>query len=402
MPGRLLCAIALAAVCLIAGRLRGDVFILSNQGQIQGELVNKTEVPRQTYVIQVPQGGQVTLDREQVVEVRRESAAQVEYEKIRPQHPDTVDGQWTLAEWCRTNGLTEARQVHLNRILELDPEYLPARRALGYSRVDGRWTTQEQLMTARGYVRYKGEWRLPQEVELLESRRKQELAEKEWFGQIKRWRDWLKGDRWEKALEQIGEIADPDAVPALKHQLSDEPDPRVRKLWLECLGRIHTPAALDLLVTVSLEDPDLEVRLSAIDELEVHGKHPAIAERYIKALRADSNAMINRAGVGLAAVGDATAIGPLIESLVTTHKYKLPRQGNPNAISSTFRTDGGGGGGLSVGSKPPTVIVKTLANENVRDALVKISGANFGFDVDRWRTWHAAQKKADVLNARRD
>jgi hypothetical protein len=144
------------------------------------------------------------------------------------------------------------------------------------------------------------------------------------------------------------------------------------------------------------------VRLSAIDELAVHGKHPAIADRYIKSLRADSNVMINRAAVGLAAVGDATAIGPLIDSLVSTHKYKLPQQGNSNSIASSFRTDGRGGGGLSVGSKPPQIIVKTLANENVRDALVKISGTNFGYDVDRWREWHAAQKKADVLNARRD
>src|SRR5690606_5278008 len=83
-------ALLIVAICLTPVA-RGDVFRLANDGLIQGELVNKNETPREKYIIQTVQGGRVTLDPAQVVEVRRESAAQAEYEQIRGQYADTVE-----------------------------------------------------------------------------------------------------------------------------------------------------------------------------------------------------------------------------------------------------------------------------------------------------------------------
>jgi hypothetical protein len=286
----------------------------------------------------------------------------------------------------------------LKRVIELDAEHELARRALGYSRVEGRWTTQEEVMLSRGYVKYKGEWKYPQEVELLEQARKQELAEKEWFANLKRWREWLDTDKSEKALEQIEKITDPYAVKALRAALDKEKNPLVRELWVEALGRIGGPRAIVALVECSLKDPDQEVRLTAVDELARH-KHPDIVEQYIKVLKSDDNATINRAAIGLAAMEDPSAIGPLIEALVTTHKFKEGK--DSGAIATTFNTGGTGGlGGLSVGTRAK-IITKQLSNENVRDALVKLSGVNFNFDVEQWKVWHAAQQRSQTLNGRR-
>jgi hypothetical protein len=66
-------------------------------------------------------------------------------------------------------------------------------------RRQGKWITQEEIMTSRGYVRYKGDWLLPQEVELLEAGRRNDLAEKEWIANLKRWREWLAGDKADTA-----------------------------------------------------------------------------------------------------------------------------------------------------------------------------------------------------------
>ena len=80
-------------------------------------------------------------------------------------------------------------------------------------------------MTERGYVKYKGQWKLPQEIELIEKKREQEAAQQEWFQKLKLWRGWLGGDRDEAGPENIHGIDDPVAVKALAIGLRDDSIP---------------------------------------------------------------------------------------------------------------------------------------------------------------------------------
>jgi hypothetical protein len=394
--GRL--ALCLTAIVLYPLLARADIFVLANQGEVRGELVNKSQSPRRTYVVQLAGGGEITLDKEQVAEVRRESPAQLEYERRREAAKDTVADHWALSEYCRQHQLLSSREQHLKRIIELEPDNEHGRRGLGYARINGAWRTQEEVMTDRGYVRYKGDWKLPQEVELEEARRKAELIEVQWFANIKRWRAWLTTDRAPKALELIEEINDPNAVPAIRGQLQDEKNPKFRKLWLETLGRIDSPAARSVLVDVSLMDKNLELRLSAIDEL-ARNKSPEVVPQYVKALKNTDNAIINRAAIGLGALEDKSAIGPLIDVLVTTHKQTIKK--GSDQIATTFGTGGNSPGGLSVGSRTET-ITHTVSNNDVRNALARLAGVNFNFEIERWKAWHAAQRQDAAVNVRRD
>ena len=105
------------ALCSVA---EADVFVLANGGRVVGELLNPSQVPpRETYTIETPAGCRVTLSRSQVKERLRPRPAEIEYEKTRPRYPDTVEGQWALAEWCRENTLLSRRKIHLERIIEL-------------------------------------------------------------------------------------------------------------------------------------------------------------------------------------------------------------------------------------------------------------------------------------------
>jgi hypothetical protein len=56
-------------------------------------------------------------------------------------------------------------------------------------------------------------------------------------------------------------------------------------------------------------------------------------------------------------------------------------------MSVTFTPSGSG---LSMGGGPKPVKVKAR-NEQVLEALVKLTGANFQWDVAAWREWLAAQ-----------
>ena len=394
----------LAFLSMVAPATSAEVFVLVGGGRLVGELVNRHESPRRTYVIRTADGATVTLDAPQVQKMLPQRPEEAEYDRIRPTYPDTAAAQWELAEWCRQHKLLTQREVHLGRVIELDPEHVEARRALGYTRVDGQWTTQDELMTKRGYVRYKGAWKTRQEVELLKNKRELETAQQEWLQNFKRWRGWLGTDRDQQARDNIQAIADPAAIKALAKALRDDADPGVRLLVIGALAKIDTLDAAKALAIASLFDPVEEVRLTCLDRLQT-AKWPEVVAYYIGKLRdkKSTNEVVNLAGFALGRMKDPSAVGPLIDALITVHKFKLEKPGGDNSTTGSF---GGGPGqrgtGLSTGGKP-TIISKSFSNQAVLDALVALTGKNFNFDQPAWKHWFASQKKPpDVINGRRD
>lgn len=390
-----------------------QVFRLTTGGKVTGTLENPDESPREKYVIRTPEGGTVTLTKDQVAKVEKQSPREAEYERIRGDYPDTVEGQWQLAEWCREHRLLEARKDHLRRVIELDPDHRAARVALGYTQMNGRWATQAEIMTGRGYKYHEGRWRLPQEIEELERKDKHNRAEKDWFVKIKRYRQWLNDQRSDQALQALSIIEDPYAVEAIVAQFKREPVEDVRLVFVDVLARINDDAARKALVEISMRDESEEVRLSAIERL-VKVKDEKLLGAYVAGLHSKDNLMVNRAAVALSRLGDPAAVGPLVDALITIHKFKV-QQGNPGATTGSFaRPDkngnlppgaggagGIGGGGLSVGSK--TIVVnQEMRNPAVHDALVQLARVNFDYDVPAWKAWLATQTKPESITSRRD
>ncbi len=376
---------------------RAEVFLLDQGGKIEGRLLNPDESPRRSYVIKTPEGITITLNRAQVKQVVRRRPNEEEYERIRPRYPDTVEGQFALAEWCRQNNLPAQRRVHLERVIELDPNHVRARHGLGYSQVGGRWITQKEAMKEQGLEWYKGRYRTRQEIELLEERQRQEAAEKEWMQKINRWESWLGTDKAAAAREALQSIRDPAAVKGLVLAMRSNPNPNVRLLFVAALGRIGTQEAQKALATFAIEDPVEEVRLSCLDILKVY-KTPAAVDFFVGYLRHKDNRLVNRAGVALGQMGDPSAIGPLIDALVTTHKYKIQTR-PPGQTTTTFGMGPGGApgpAGLSIGGGGPRVITEHVQNRAVLDALSTLTGVNYGFDVRAWRAWYTMQRKREA------
>jgi hypothetical protein len=412
-------ALGLLVVLAPAAMLRpaaADVFVLSSGGHVDGELANPDENPRQTYVVKLSSGGQISLQAEQVVEVRAVRPDVAQYEKIRSDYPDTVEGQWNLAQWCKEHGLPAQRKVHLRRIIELDPDHARARSLLDYKKIDGQWTTEEEWRTKEGYVKYNGEWKLPQEVKILEEQHAQKLAEAEWFQKIRRWRSWLGTDRNKQARESIVGIDDPRAIKGLMDKLglikkdqrqSLDPSEDARLLYVEALGHIHTPEAALALAICSVEDADREVRLSCLDQLESM-KSRKIVDYYVGRLNDKDNVIVNRAAVGLSRMKAPSSIVPLIDHLVTEHKQQVGNGGGGggmpmNMAFPTGGTKGGIGMGMGGGGGGgPKLIRLIVQNQAVLDALVAITGQNFSYDQRAWRTWYASQNKEQPLDARRN
>lgn len=407
--------LALLAVGGLAWPARADVFLLRSGGRVEGTLANPDELPRQTYVIDTADGARLTFERGQIARVVRRTAAQEDYLASAAGFADSSDGQWQLAQWCKDHHLATERRVHLQRVIELDPNHAEARRALGYSLIDGRWWTQAELMTSRGYVRHRGRWVLPQEVELSEQRRKDELAEKEWRVRIKRWTGWLDDpEKTGEAQRLIGEINDPYALPALADWLAADPVEARRRLALDTVAAISDPFVVDVLVQVSLTDPEPELRRTALEQI-VRQNAPRAVELYVRQLKSKENQTVNDAAVALAYLGDNGAIGPLIDSLYTSHKFVLqpPNPGqntasfvNPNSTGGSTTVPnanlfGQNPGGLTMGGGPK-IITQRIPNRDVLEALIALTRQNFEFDLKAWRSWYASQKKSQSLDARRD
>lgn len=377
------------------------VFELATNGQIRGAWLNPTRRPEEPYQVRTLFGATITLEKQCVERCYREPPRQAEYERIRPTFPDTPEGQYALAEWCRDNFLSAARKKHLERVIELDPNHEAARRALGYTwrKEEQRWVTQEQIMEERGYVRYgpEGRWMLPQAVELEEQRRKTELAEIQWIRDLGRWRKQVDRRPWSESRAYVLAIASPYAVKAMQRYLDPkfEPNAEVRRLFAEALVQIGTPGAISAVIRSSLHDPHEDVRYTCVEVL-AQRPHPDIVKQYIPYLVDDNPVIINRAAFALEHQGDPSAVGPLIDALVSTHQVQYTSGGS--GYTTTFSSSGS-----SFQTGPSTrSYTHTSKNTMVRNALVRLTGENFDYDVPRWRAWYASQKKLESVDLRRD
>ncbi|HEX4144894.1 MAG TPA: hypothetical protein VHY91_15425 [Pirellulales bacterium] len=394
--------LSVAVAWSLAPAVRAEVFHLTNGGDVRGELLNPDESPRTNYLIQTAQGGKISLPASRVEKVDKQSPKEIEYDRRAAVAADTVKAQWDVAEFCRENNLVTQRKKHLERIIELDPNHADARRAAGYSRVKGEWITVEEGMDAQGRKRYKGAWRLPQEIELMERNHKEDLAQKDWFRKLKQWRGWFNTGKSEMARAYIRDVNDPLAVKGLTFYLEHEDSRDLKMLWIDALARIGG-AAFEPLVAASLDDADEEVRIACLEKLHAADYKPAV-HRYIAVLKNKDNALVNLAGTGLFYMKDPAATRPLIDALVTTHKYTAQPAGQPGQMSTTFGSGpgGAGGGGFTFGQAPAQEIKREQQNVEVLRALVNLAGVNFEYDVPAWKRWYSSQKTPPSLDARRD
>jgi hypothetical protein len=400
-PSTVLVAATLLFVCSPAW-LVADVFILESGGRLEGEWINREERPLTRYSIR-QSGITLTLPAGNVREAIRQSPAELEYSQLAPAAADTVEGQWELAEWCRKNSLTRQREVHLRRLIELNPDHQQARYALGYQFQRGEWITRAGAWRQEGYELYRGKWRTPQEIEILENNSRSELAEKEWLVRLKRWRFELEHpEKSRLAYSSLTSIDDPIAARPIGEFFARERRRDVKALYAGILARIATADAIRILVERALSDPDDEVFYSCVGKLAQIQK-PRIGVAFIAALKDNDNIKVNRAAAALARLQDKSAISPLIDALKTTHSRVINAGPGADATTTAFVN----GGTLMKKGEGPEVQIVHVQNQPVLDALTKLTGADFGFDQRAWRYWYSQEKIAKEssqppLDARRN
>ena len=254
--------------------------------------------------------------------------------------------------------------------------------------------SHQEWMAKLGYQRHSGGWRTAQEIEIIERNEKTGLAQKQWNKKLERLRqDLASGD----AAEELAEITDPHAVPALTAALASDPLRRVRLLYMDSLLRIGTPAAQAALVAAAIDHPDPETRIDATDRLAKLAPQAA-AHALAAALAGPDNARINRAAAALGRLGVATVVPQLVNVLETRHVVTVGDGPPEGSTTATFTPSGGAG--LSMGSSRRQMAVP-MKNEQVLEAIVALTGENFGWDLTAWRAWLARQRAPASIDLRR-
>lgn len=414
---------------------RADYITLRNGGEIRGELLSESNRAEKK---SKPRGNRLVEERGDIVSIRTLSGAMVavvhgdvesvvhrrmvfeEYETLRRAAPNTVEAQWNLAEWCRQKSLVKEREVQLRNVVALDPENAAAHRGLGHIRDrQGRWSTHDEVMISRGYVKYKGKYVLPQELELIQQDERVSEAEKGWFRRVRNLHGWLdseRPDRQAEALTQLKAIQDPDAVPALSKTFKAVPNAEQRLLYVEILTRIIGDKPVPALVLQSLWDESQTIRDAAIAGL-LHKDVGKALPYYLRALKNGINIIVNRAGDALGRLGNDAVIPQLINALVTRHVYtELVPDGAPGISTNGALVPAGQPvlppnieALLATGQLPMGVRVeypgaavrmkeityeKDERNASVLGALSLLTGQDFGFDESTWRRWYNSQRNS--------
>lgn len=103
--------------------------------------------------------GEVRLPANDVASIDRTPSALAELERrYVALDPNDTKGLYRLGLLAEKARLTSRARAIFRRVLEVDTNHKGARAALGYRRVGDRWLTEEEELTAKGFVHREGVW----------------------------------------------------------------------------------------------------------------------------------------------------------------------------------------------------------------------------------------------------
>ncbi len=369
--------------------------------------MNVKRLPTDDYVVATTDGLRLTLPSQQVKRFVPKTDAQRHYETLLTKLPESAAGHWMMAQWCADKGLSEEREHHLQEVLRFDAHHKDARLALGFTSLNGKWIKTDEYMKRLGYVSYGGKWLTPQDIATVKLQAAIDEAQRTMKPNLKRWRKALESRdprTVAAALDSIKGVNDPLAINALAEMFDDEQRADLRVMWVEVIGKNPSPLAADTLVKAAVDDADVKVREKARDQLETRKDRRAIGA-LLGQLRSKDNAKVNRAGAALGRIGQPDTLLPLIDALVTEHKFVIQRGsggGGPGSLGASFSPTGGSG--LSAGGGPKVEKHK-VQNQSVLEALVTLTpgkNTNFGYDQTKWKEWYARENTPEDVDLRRE
>lgn len=377
-------------------------------GGVRGVVENPNANASGVYMIEPTIGGKLALEVADVKQVTNLRPEQIAYRNFAPLQKDSVEAHLKIARWANEKQLSALADKHFQRVIELDPTNEEAHKALQHVLENGVWVSKKEQMEQRGLERVNGRNVSKQEAELLRKIEQQNEEERYWKKEIKfLYQGALNSNQ--QARDALRRIKNPIALSTLLKTYNEaKKNPEGRVLIVQAIGSIGTPAALGQLGKIALSDPDMDVRVAALDGIYKKriARDEAI-EFFRRNLRSSNDvAEINRSAFALSKLEAESAIPDLINSLTTAHKRQIVV--GSDQTSATFDSSGGISGFNPGGGARLKTVTDISQNETVHDALVNIvsiyyqNPVDFGYDVNAWINWRRRVDQLANFYPRRD
>lgn len=184
------------------------------------------------------------------------------YEKVRKDYPDTVDGHLAMAKWCLSRKMEAQARGHLTRVIDLAPDHLAARAALGFVRVADKWISPEEIarMQAATAAKTNSIQKHGRALAALITKMKSKSSK----------------DR-EAATAAFLALKDRTMVGAVETALNT-PDVPTSKLLIDWMGQVDCVESSLVLARYSVLHPDEVMRKQASDKLVTRPLHDFVPE----------------------------------------------------------------------------------------------------------------------------
>lgn len=441
---------AVVAMIAGQGPARGDELVLRGGGTLQGELVEIEGRPGSVEVYTATSTRPYVMSRDKIARVVPEDTPLDVYLERLEAVGDSADEHFALGSWAEDQGLSGPARHHYRLAVERDENHGPAHEKLGHVLFDDQWMTYDELREAQGLVKYDGEWMTHEQKERLDDHERLSRSQESWARRIDvlltKYNEGAPAERAE-AERQLRAIREPEAIVPLVNRLGHEA-PALRLLLAEVLGAIDDPMATAGLVHRILKEVDEQIRRPTLDTL-ARRRDPEATDRLIAALEDDDPRVVGRAAAALAGLGAVEAVPKLVPKLVSIqHRIEtilvpsapsgggfgltagfsrsgaLATAGSNLATRSNVSTSqsipvltgpavapgavafgaqavpvpslGTTSAGLALGSSAtgqtmpvPRRVVVPYPHRNVEvlAALERLTGEDFGYNINAWRRW---------------
>jgi hypothetical protein len=428
-----------------------DRIVLRGGGEIRGKVVADPSRPDRVTVLLATGKTPLTFQKPQILHVTPEPSALDEYVARREKVGQGAEAQYELGLWCESQKLPDLAALHYEAAVAQDKSFAPAHQKLGHTLVAARWLNADEVREAQGLVRYKGKWITKEEREAREAQLVVGAEQASWVRRIRLLRQAIANSSEERAREaerQLQEIRDPVAITPLVRVLGRDDAP-FRILLDQVLGLIPGPEAAGALVGRLLSESDAEVREETLAGLETR-PDANIVPILVKALRSTNPEVVNRAAWALSGLGAIATVPRLVPALITT-QYRMVMMPSSSGGGSSSNVLGSVGvpiysngsslalltppavgpgtvaygatsvpyysyspnlaSSLSVGGGPTAgpdnrgplfkLMDYSYQNVEVRKALVKMTGQDFGYDIPSWRRWVNRSFRTESTPARK-
>jgi hypothetical protein len=160
---------------LLPAAALADVVYLAGAGTITGRIVEQTASSVQVDV----GGGIIGVPMSRVDRIVKGRCPLDDYEARAAKLAASDTAGWLkLAEWASQNGLPMNADDAYKKVLASAPDNAEARQALGYTKLNGRWLTEDEAYEASGYVKYNDEWMTPAQAQVEQAHDAQDQARK--------------------------------------------------------------------------------------------------------------------------------------------------------------------------------------------------------------------------------